>query len=73
MSSKFWRNSIIIIERADGYTPWVPQLVLIPKNNRVVCICVDMRTANKVITRERYSTHTVDDLIHTLNGATVFS
>ena len=67
MSSKFWRNSIIIIERVDDSTPWIPPLVLIPKNNGVVCICVDMRRANKVITHERYPTHVVDDLIHTLN------
>ena len=35
--------------------------------------CVDMRMANKTIRRERHPTPTVDDLIHTLNGATVFS
>ena len=65
MSSKFWRNSIIIIERVDGSTPWVPPLVLISKKNGVVHICLDMHTANKVITRECYSTPTIDDLIHT--------
>ena len=62
-----------IIERVDGPTPWVPPLVLIPKKNGAVRICVDMRRANKAITRECYPTPTVDDLIHTLNGATVFS
>ena len=62
-----------IIERVDGPTPWVSPLVLIPKKNGAVRICVDMRRANKAITRERYPTPTIDDLIHTLNGATVFS
>ena len=32
-----------------------------------------MRVANQAITRERHPLPTVDDLIHTLNGATVFS
>ena len=62
-----------IIERVDGPTPWVSPLVLIPKKSGEVRICVDMRRANKAITRERYPTPTIDDLIHTLNGATVFS
>ena len=35
-------------------------------------IC-DGRRANKAITRERYPMPTIDDLIHTLNGAMVFS
>ena len=42
-----------IIERVDGPTPWVSPLILIPKKNGAVRICVDMRRANKAITRER--------------------
>ena len=41
--------------------------------NGAVRICVDMCRANKAITCERYPTPTIDHLIHTLNGATVFS
>ena len=62
-----------IIERVNGPTPWVSPLVLIPKKSGAVRVCVDMRRANKAITRERHPTPTIDDLIHTLNGATVFS
>ena len=62
-----------IIEKVDGPTPWVSPLVVIPKKNGDVRICVDMRMANEAINRERHPTPTVDDLIHTLNGATVFS
>ena len=36
-------------------------------------MCVDMRMANAAIKRERHPTPTVDDLIHILNGAIVFS
>jgi transposase InsO family protein len=62
-----------IIEAVEGPTPWVSPLVVIPKKNGEIRLCVDMREANKAIHRERHPTPTVDDLIHALNGATVFS
>ena len=62
-----------IIEDVEGPTPWVSPLVIIPKKNGEVRLCVDMRMANRAIRRERHPTPTTDDLIHTLNGATVFS
>ena len=62
-----------IIERVNGLTPWVSPLVLIPKISGAVHVCVDMRRANKAITHERHPTPTIDDLIHSLNGETVFS
>ena len=62
-----------IIEKVEGATPWVSPLVVIPKKIGDVCLCVDMRMANKAINRERHPSPTIDDLIHTLNGATVFS
>ena len=62
-----------IIEKVEGATPWVSPLVIIPKKNGDVRICVDMRMANQAIKRERHPSPTVDDLIHKLNGATVFS
>lgn len=36
-------------------------------------VCMDMQMANQAIVRERYPMSTIDDLIHTLNGATFFS
>ena len=62
-----------IIEKVEGATPWVSPLVVIPKKNGGVRLCVDMRMPNKAIRRERHPSPTVDDLIHNLNGATVFS
>ena len=62
-----------IIEQVEGPTPWVSPLVVIPKKNGEVRLCVDMRMANKAIERERHPTPTIDDIIHKLNGATVFS
>ena len=62
-----------IIEKVDGPTPWISPLVVIPKKDGDIRLCVDMRMANRAILRERHPTPTVDDLIHTLNGAKVFS
>ena len=62
-----------IIEKVEGPTPWVSPLVVIPKKKGGVRLCVDMRVPNKAIQRERHPSPTVDDLIHNLNGATVFS
>lgn len=62
-----------IIEKVDGPTPWISPLVVIPKKNGEIRLCVDMRMPNKAIQRERHPTPTVDDLINSLNGATVYS
>ena len=59
-----------IIERP---APRVSLLVITSKKNGEVRVCVDMRRANQAIVRERHPMPTVEDLIHTLNGATVFS
>lgn len=52
---------------------WVSPLVCIPKRDSDVRICVDMRRANSAIERERHPIPTIDDVLHELNGATVFS
>jgi len=61
-----------IIERAEGPTPWVSPIVVTPKPNGIR-ICVDMREANKAISRERHIIPTIDDIMADLNGCTVFS
>lgn len=61
-----------IIERAEGPTPWVSPIVVVPKKTGIR-ICVDMRAANQAIERERHPVPTVEDLIVDLNGSTVFS
>ena len=61
------------IEKVNGATPWVSPLVVSPKKSGNVRLCVDMRRPNEAIRRERHPSPTLDDLIHILNGATVFS
>ncbi|XP_053376976.1 uncharacterized protein K02A2.6-like [Mercenaria mercenaria] len=62
-----------IIEKTTGPTPFVSPLVVVPKGNNDVRICVDMRQANRAILRERHPIPTVDEVIHDMNSATIFS
>ena len=64
-----------MIEPVTGPTPWVSPVVCVPKpkDPTAIRVCVDMRRANTAIQRERHLTPTVDEIIHDLNGAKVFS
>ena len=64
-----------IIERAEGPTPWVSNIVVVPKPKRPgeVRICVDMREPNRAVMRERHPSPVIDDLVERLDGAKVFS
>ena len=62
-----------IIEPVEGPAPWVNPVVIVPKDNRDIRLCVDMRPANQAIMRRRYPIPTVDEVLHTMNGSKVFS
>ena len=64
-----------IIEPAVGPTSWVSPVVLVSKLKQPggVRLYVNMHDANKAISRERHLLPTLDEVIHDLNGATVFS
>jgi transposase InsO family protein len=62
-----------IIEKVVGPTPWISPIVVVPKKNDEVRICVDMREANKAVKRVKHVMPTIDELITDLNGATMFS
>ena len=48
-------------------------MVIVPKNNAQIRLCLDMRQANQAIMRRRYPIPTVDEVLHTMNGSKVFS
>ena len=63
-----------ILEEVNNQpTPWLNPLVVVPKGDKDVRICIDMRCANRAITRTRYPTPTVDDILVKVKDSTVFS
>ena len=62
-----------IIEQVEGPTPWVNPVVVVPKANGDVTLCVDMRCANKAIIRERHPIPTIDKVLGDTQEASVFS
>ena len=62
-----------IIEPVEGPTPWVSPVVMVPKQNDEIRLCVDIRRANEAIIRKRYPITTVDEVLQNLNQSTVFS
>ena len=54
-----------IIEKVPcGPTEWTSPLVVVPKPDGDICICVDMRRANEAIKRERHSIPTIEEVLH---------
>ena len=62
-----------ITEPVEGLAPWVNPVVIVPKNNGEIRLCVDMRQANQAIMRRWYPIPTVDEVLHTMNGSKIFS
>ena len=62
-----------IVERVDGPTSWVIPVVVAPKSEGDIRLCVDMRKANLAIIRERIPIPTVDQVVENLNDSAVFS
>ena len=65
--------AIDIIEPVEGLTRWVSPVVVVPKQNDEIRLCVGMRKANEAIIRERYPIPTVDKVLQNPNQSTVFS
>ena len=62
-----------IIEKIEGPTSWLSPLVVVPKPNHDIRICVDMRQANTALLRERFPLPNIDETLEEMNGAKVFS
>ena len=62
-----------IIEPVKGPTSWVNPIVVVPKPNGKIRMCLDMRRANEAIIRERHVIPKIDDVLTELHGAKYFS
>ena len=56
----------IIEEGPEGPSGSISLLVVVPKSDGDVKVCVDMRRANEAIIRERHPIPTVEELLHDL-------
>jgi len=62
-----------VIEPVSGPSKWVSPVVIIPKNDGDIRLCVDMRQANRAIQRTRYPIPTVDEVLQEMNNSKYFS
>ncbi|XP_062712180.1 uncharacterized protein LOC134289752 [Aedes albopictus] len=62
-----------IIERVRGPSRWVSPMVPVLKDSGEIRLCIDMRRANQAIIRETHPLPTVEELLGSVSGATVFS
>ena len=59
-----------VFEEVTSPTPWVSPEVVVPKKNKGVRICTDMRKSNEAIQRIKHPMPTMENLIADLNGST---
>ena len=64
--------SLDIIEKVEGPTTWLNPVVVAPKPNGKIRLCVDMRQANRAVIRERHVIPKIENILTELHGATVF-
>ena len=62
-----------VIEPAQGPTPWISPVVVTPKPNGEIRLCVDMRRANAAIVRERHPIPTIEEVLQDLSSCQFFS
>ena len=62
-----------VIEKVERPTQWVNSMVVVPKPNGALRICMDPKNLNKSIMREHYKLPTREEVMSRFAGATVFS
>ena len=66
-------ESMGVISKVDEPTPWCAGMVVVPKKNGRVRICVDLKPLNENVLREVHPLPRVDETLARLSGAKVFS
>ena len=62
-----------VISKVSQPTPWCAGMVVVPKKNGRVRICVDLKPLNQSVLREVHPLPKVDETLARLSGAKVFS
>ena len=52
-----------IIEKVTGPPPWVSLVIVVPKADNDIRLCVEMRQANKAVLRERHLIPTIEEVL----------
>jgi hypothetical protein len=66
-------ESLGVISKVEQPTEWCAGMVVIPKKDGNVRICVDLKPLNTSVLRETHPLPRVDDLLAQLSGAKLFS
>ena len=61
-----------IIAPVTTPTPWISSMVVVPKKNGTLCICLDPKDLNEAIQWEHYPLPTIEDIATRLHGAKLF-
>ena len=62
-----------IIAPVTKPTPWISSMVVVPKKDETLRICLDPKDLNKAIQRENYPLPTIEEIATRLHGAKLFS
>jgi transposase InsO family protein len=62
-----------VISKVDQPTPWCAGMVVVPKKNCSIRICVDLKPLNVNVLREVHPLPSVDNILAQLSGAKIFS
>ena len=66
-------ESMGIISKVEEPTLWCAGMVLVPRRNGKIRICVDLKHLNESVLREVFPLLEVDDALAQLHGAKVFT
>ena len=54
-------------------SPWAAPVILVPKPNGEVRLCIDCREVNSVTKKDSHPLPRIDDVLNSLNGAQYFT
>ena len=66
-------ESMGVISKVGEPTAWCAGMVVVPKRNGSIRICVDLKPLNENVMREVHPLPKVDDILAQMSGARIFS